>query len=204
MTCSRRPLRDIASFIARYQWYLTPITFLLVAVSLWRQGRRGRSPVETVDELQAELATAELELEDEATDPRPRPEPKVGGAMEPPCSHLHMIHDVDAQRRRLRGLPAHRRHLGAPAPVPHVRSRRLLRPVEEHARDQALPRRAPPADPVVRTRRELAVVLRRRGDDGTRLSDAEDVHRGHQRDRRRPPAHQATGHEHARGSSRAR
>ena len=61
------PLRDIASFITRYQWYLTPITFLLVAVSLWRQGRRGRSPVETVDELQAELADAELELEDEAT-----------------------------------------------------------------------------------------------------------------------------------------
>jgi membrane protein DedA with SNARE-associated domain len=61
------PLRDIASFIVRYQWYLTPITFLLVAVSLWRQGRRGRSPVETVDELQAELADAELELEDEAT-----------------------------------------------------------------------------------------------------------------------------------------
>ena len=61
------PLRDIASFITRYQWYLTPITFVLVAVSLWRQGRRGRSPVETVDELEAELQTAELELADEAT-----------------------------------------------------------------------------------------------------------------------------------------
>ncbi len=61
------PLRDITSFITRYQWYLTPITFLLVAVSLWRQGRRGRGPVETVDELQAELARAERELEDEAT-----------------------------------------------------------------------------------------------------------------------------------------
>ena len=61
------PLRDIASFITRYQWYLTPITFLLVAVSLWRQGRRGRGPVETVDELQAELASAERELEGEAT-----------------------------------------------------------------------------------------------------------------------------------------
>ena len=45
----------------------TPITFLIVAVSLWHQGRRGRGPVETVDELQAELATAELELESEAT-----------------------------------------------------------------------------------------------------------------------------------------
>jgi hypothetical protein len=36
-------------------------------VSLWRQGRRGRGPVETVDELQAELARAERELEGEAT-----------------------------------------------------------------------------------------------------------------------------------------
>ena len=60
-------LRDIASFITRYQWYLTPITFLLVAVSLWRQGRRGQSTVESVDELQEELATAERELEGEAT-----------------------------------------------------------------------------------------------------------------------------------------
>jgi membrane protein DedA with SNARE-associated domain len=61
------PLRDIASFITRYQWYLTPVTFLIVAVSLWRQGRRGRGPVESVGELQAELATAERELADEAT-----------------------------------------------------------------------------------------------------------------------------------------
>ena len=60
------PLRDIASFITRYQWYLTPITFLLVAVSLWGQRRRGRGPVETVDELQEELARAERELEGEA------------------------------------------------------------------------------------------------------------------------------------------
>lgn len=61
------PLRDVTSFITRYQWYLTPITFLLVAFSLWEQGRRGRGPVETVDELQAELVSAERELEDEGT-----------------------------------------------------------------------------------------------------------------------------------------
>jgi membrane protein DedA with SNARE-associated domain len=61
------PLRDIAAFITRYQWYLTPITFVLVAVSLWRQGRRGHSPVETVEEVEAELETAERELADEAT-----------------------------------------------------------------------------------------------------------------------------------------
>jgi membrane protein DedA with SNARE-associated domain len=61
------PLTDIASFIGRYQWYLTPITFVIVAVSVWRQGRRGRSPIESVDELQAELEAADEELEAEAT-----------------------------------------------------------------------------------------------------------------------------------------
>jgi membrane protein DedA with SNARE-associated domain len=61
------PIRDIVSFIARYQWYLTGITFTLVAVSLVHQGRRGRGPVESVDELQEELALADAELESEAT-----------------------------------------------------------------------------------------------------------------------------------------
>ena len=61
------PLTDIATFIARYQWYLTPITFAVVAISLWRQGRRGRIPIESVDELQAELEAADEELEAEAT-----------------------------------------------------------------------------------------------------------------------------------------
>ena len=61
------PIRSIVSFISRYQWYFTGITFTIAAVSLWRQGRRGRGPVETVDELQHELAKAEFELEGEAT-----------------------------------------------------------------------------------------------------------------------------------------
>jgi membrane protein DedA with SNARE-associated domain len=61
------PLIDIASFIGRYQWYLTPITIVIVALSLWRQGRAGRRPVETVGELQAELEAADEELEAEAT-----------------------------------------------------------------------------------------------------------------------------------------
>ncbi len=61
------PLRDIAAFISRYQWYLTPITFAIVALSLWRQGRKGRGPVESVGELQAELEAAEDELAAEAT-----------------------------------------------------------------------------------------------------------------------------------------
>jgi membrane protein DedA with SNARE-associated domain len=61
------PLHDIAAFISRYQWYLTPLTFVIVALSLWRQGRKGRGPVESVDDLQAELDAAEEELEAEAT-----------------------------------------------------------------------------------------------------------------------------------------
>ena len=64
---SSEPLHDIAAFIGRYQWYLTPITFAIVAVSLWRQGRKGRGPVESVDELQAELGAADEELAAEAT-----------------------------------------------------------------------------------------------------------------------------------------
>jgi membrane protein YqaA with SNARE-associated domain len=61
------PIRDIASFITRYQWYLTALTSTIVAISLWHQVRRGRGPVETVGELQHELEDAEAELEGEAT-----------------------------------------------------------------------------------------------------------------------------------------
>ena len=61
------PIREIVSFITDYQWYLTGITFTVVAVSLVRQGLRGRGAVESVDELQQELADAEAELEAEAT-----------------------------------------------------------------------------------------------------------------------------------------
>jgi len=61
------PIRDIVSFITRYQWYLTGITFTLVALSLVRQGFRGRGTVESVDDLQQELAAAEADLEVEAT-----------------------------------------------------------------------------------------------------------------------------------------
>jgi membrane protein DedA with SNARE-associated domain len=63
------PLHDIAAFISDYQWYLTPLTFVIVALSLWRQGRNGRGPVESVDDLQAELAEADEELHAEATVP---------------------------------------------------------------------------------------------------------------------------------------
>ena len=64
------PIRDIVSFITRYQWYLTGITFTLVALSLVRQGFRGHGTVESVDDLQQELAAAEADLEIEAHGPR--------------------------------------------------------------------------------------------------------------------------------------
>jgi membrane protein DedA with SNARE-associated domain len=62
------PIREIVSFITRYQWWLTGITFTLVAVSLARQGLRGRAAVQTVDELQEELVAAEAELAIERDD----------------------------------------------------------------------------------------------------------------------------------------
>jgi membrane protein DedA with SNARE-associated domain len=56
----RAPLRDVADFVGRYQWYLTPLTFSLVALQLLRRRRRHRLPIETVEEF-------EHELEDPAT-----------------------------------------------------------------------------------------------------------------------------------------
>lgn len=61
------PIREIVSFIARYQWSLTGITFAVVAITLVRQGRRGQGTIETVDELQQELARAEADLQAERT-----------------------------------------------------------------------------------------------------------------------------------------
>jgi membrane protein DedA with SNARE-associated domain len=68
------PIREIVSFITRYQWWLTGISFTLVAVSLARQGFKGRGPVETVDELQEALAEAEAELATEREDGATLPE----------------------------------------------------------------------------------------------------------------------------------
>jgi membrane protein DedA with SNARE-associated domain len=51
----REPLRDFADFVGRYQWYLTPITFLIVAAQLARRRRRDRLPIETVGEFGHEL-----------------------------------------------------------------------------------------------------------------------------------------------------
>lgn len=55
------PLRDIADFVGKYQWYLTPITFSLVAVQLMRRRKRNRLPIETVEEFEHELEDAPTE-----------------------------------------------------------------------------------------------------------------------------------------------
>jgi membrane protein DedA with SNARE-associated domain len=49
------PLKDIADFVGKYQWYFTPLTFALVAVQLWKRHRRNRLPIETVGEFEQEL-----------------------------------------------------------------------------------------------------------------------------------------------------
>jgi membrane protein DedA with SNARE-associated domain len=51
----REPLRDFADFVGTYQWYLTPLTFSLVALQLLRRRRRRRLPIETVEEFEQEL-----------------------------------------------------------------------------------------------------------------------------------------------------
>src|SRR5205823_14953857 len=53
--------------------------------------------------------------------------------------------------------------MGAPAFVPHMRPRRMLRQLTESSRDQALPAHYPPHHPVIRARRRLALVLCRSG-----------------------------------------
>src|SRR5260370_16525941 len=63
-------------------------------------------------------------------------------------------------RPGLRRLPEDRRLVGAPAPMSFLRTRRLLRFVEEQACHQTFSHQQAPVDPVLRTRRELAMVLR--------------------------------------------
>ncbi len=56
----------------------------------------------------------------------------------PACTHLDSIEYVDrARRRRMRGVPGERRELDAPADVPGLRPRRLLRQLAGPARDRA-------------------------------------------------------------------
>ena len=67
------PLRDFADFIGKYQWYITPITFVLTGYLLSRRFHKGRGlPIEGVDEFEAELEETALELQAEATVTSPR------------------------------------------------------------------------------------------------------------------------------------
>ena len=49
------PLHDIADFVGQYQWYLTPVTFAVVALQLLSRRRKNRLPIETVDEFERDL-----------------------------------------------------------------------------------------------------------------------------------------------------
>jgi membrane protein DedA with SNARE-associated domain len=62
------PLLDVIDFVGRYRWMFTAGTVLLVAGSVWRARRRGRSEIETVDEVADELVELE-ELEEAPTTP---------------------------------------------------------------------------------------------------------------------------------------
>jgi membrane protein DedA with SNARE-associated domain len=57
----REPLQDFADFVGKYQWYITPITFAIVAIQLWRRQKRDELPIETVDEFEHELEEASTE-----------------------------------------------------------------------------------------------------------------------------------------------
>jgi hypothetical protein len=67
------------------------------------------------------------------------------------------------QHGRLHRLPRDRRAVDAPAAVPHLRSRRLLRLLAEQARQQACGRDRPPDRALVRAGGGLVLVLPRRG-----------------------------------------
>ena len=81
------------------------------------------------------------------------------------CPHLDSI-DADrvaAIDRGMRGLPRHRRGLGASAHVPDLRPDRLLRQLPEPAREQARRRQRASDRSFRRARRGLELVLHRRG-----------------------------------------
>ena len=52
------PLHEIADFVGKYQWYLTPLTFTLVALQLASRRRKNRLPIESVDDFERDLGEA--------------------------------------------------------------------------------------------------------------------------------------------------
>jgi len=53
------PLLDAVDFVARYRWWFTLATIVIVAASVQRARRRDASPIETVDEIAEELGLDE-------------------------------------------------------------------------------------------------------------------------------------------------
>lgn len=53
------PLLDVVDFVGDYRWWFTGATVAIVVFSVWRGRRSGRSPIESVDEVEAELESDE-------------------------------------------------------------------------------------------------------------------------------------------------
>src|SRR6267378_2376799 len=78
--------------------------------------------------------------------------------------------DSRAQHRRLRGMPRGRRHLGTSSTMPGVRARRMLRQLEEQARQQAFQEDRASDHHLARAGGGLELVLRRRDRHGAGMS----------------------------------
>ena len=88
-------------------------------------------------------------------------EDQILGVIVPACTHLNQIHRRKTEVQRLRRMSEDGRHLGPPAPVPHLRPRRLLRFFQEQTRHQTLSRHQASHREIVRARRRLGLVLYR-------------------------------------------
>lgn len=60
------PLDAVVRFLHRYQWWLTGISVVVVALQVISSRRRGRSDIESVATLERELEAAQAEVEAEA------------------------------------------------------------------------------------------------------------------------------------------
>ena len=89
---------------------------------------------------------------------------RPGGPMADECRHVAGIRNVTPSALGCEECLKMRLALGAPAPLPDVRPRRLLRQLAEPPRDEALPRDRPSDHRGLRPARGLGLVLRRRGD----------------------------------------
>ena len=76
----------------------------------------------------------------------------------------------------LRGVPAARHTVGAPAVVPDLRAGRVLRLLTDEARPGSCPRRRTSDRPLLRTGRGLALVLLRRGLCMSTAAETPDLH----------------------------